>query len=68
VSVYTHPPRPRRGAMDPDVAKREFRDGLIEAIDEDPRVRESILRLFAADRARKKPAPAPSARARRGGT
>jgi len=58
---------------DEATAEVEFRDWLITAIDEDSRVREAILRLFAADRARKKPAPPPAAtaraaRTRRGGS
>ena len=67
MSVYVHRAPSARRHHDDDTDEAEFRDSLVKAIDEDPRVREAILRLFAAARARKKATPAPGARARRGG-
>jgi hypothetical protein len=52
--VYTRPARPpRQPPQDPDVTEALFRDALIKAIDEDPRVRAAVLRLFASERAAK---------------
>lgn len=53
-TVYTAPKRPAREHHDdPARAEQEFRDRLIAAINEDPRVRAAILRLFASQRARR---------------
>ncbi|MEZ0089935.1 hypothetical protein [Streptacidiphilus sp. EB129] len=62
MSVYERPARPA-GSRQSDRADTEFRDRLVTAIDEDPRIREAILRLFAANRAPKKTAPPPATRA-----
>lgn len=64
MSVYERPTRPpSRDQREAD--ETQFRDRLLVAIDEDPRIRDAILRLFAANRARKtKATPAPAARIR----